>query len=94
MSTSIHSVLIMPGSTAYFFCKDGLSPLEVLRIKQVLNFGGNMRFINCGVKNEFTLIHESDIMMWRVWQLEKDAQVKQDFWKASLEDDKLNKKFK
>ena len=48
MSTTVHTLLILPGSTMKFFCQDGLSPLEQMNIGKIFNFGGNLKPINCG----------------------------------------------
>ena len=53
MSTNVHSVILMPGSTARLICQNGLSPIDVQHIKQIINFGGKLKFIHCTVSNEF-----------------------------------------
>ena len=59
MSTTAHSVLILPGGFIQFYCKDGLSPYEVMNIQHFYNFGGNIKMVNCGVENEFAALDEA-----------------------------------
>ena len=56
MSTNINTTIILPGSYFNIFCKDGLSPLDVLHIKTIYNFGGNIKFQDCGGENQFDAI--------------------------------------
>ena len=58
-STMIHSVIILPGATVKYFCKDGLSSLTFYHIQQILNFGGKLKAINCGAGNEFTALYKA-----------------------------------
>ena len=44
---------MMPGDVVQFFCKDGLSPATVFQIERIYRFGGNMKFVNCGVGNMY-----------------------------------------
>ena len=60
MSTSLNSVIILPGSRADFYCADGLSPVDKQNIQKIFNFGGQLKFANCGVEN-----------MWVAFQLAK-----------------------
>ena len=55
-STSVHSVIILKGATVRYFCKDGLSSLSVLHVGELLNFGGNLVPVNCGVGNEWVAV--------------------------------------
>ena len=49
MSTSqIHQLLIRPGSKVNLVCKDGLSAATVYNIDKIYNFGGNLKFVDCG----------------------------------------------
>ena len=63
MSSNVNSALILPGSTMNFFCKDGLSPLDVNHIQQVFNFGGNIKLVNCGVENTWVAFQEAQVDM-------------------------------
>lgn len=60
MSTNVHSVLILPGSTFKLYCKDGLSPLDVNHIESVFNFGGTVKAVDCGMANQLVAFHQ----MW------------------------------
>ena len=51
MSLKIHELLIQPGSRVKIYCKDGLSSTTVLAIDHIFNFGGNVKFVNCGAAN-------------------------------------------
>ena len=53
MSTNVHSAVILPGATMKVYCVDGMSALEVLNVQKLFNFGGQMKFENCGVPNVF-----------------------------------------
>ena len=51
--TKIHQVIILQGGTVKFWCKDGLSSLDVLHVNKIMNFGGDMEAVNCGPENEY-----------------------------------------
>ena len=51
MLTKIHNLLISPGGTAKIYCKDGLSSATLFQIDHLFNFGGNLKFVNCGAEN-------------------------------------------
>ena len=51
MVTKVHQLVILPGKTVQFFCKDGLSPATVFNIDQIYKFGGDLKFVNCGTGN-------------------------------------------
>ena len=57
--TSIHSVIILPGAKVRYFCKDGLSPLTVMHVGQILNFGGDLVPVNCGAGNEIVALKQA-----------------------------------
>ena len=57
--TSIHSMIILPGSVVRYFCKDGLSSLTVFNVERILNFGGEMKAVNCGAANEWLALHQA-----------------------------------
>ena len=56
MSTSVNSLILVPGSTSVMYCKDGLSPIDVNHIKKFFNFGGNVVFNNCGASTQFSTL--------------------------------------
>ena len=56
---TIHSTIMLPGSTYEFVCVDGLSPLDVLNIEHIFHFGGDMRFVNCGADNEYVAMYQA-----------------------------------
>ena len=49
--SSVSKVIILPGSKVRFFCKDGLSAIDVEDIKRIYHFGGKLEFVNCGPFN-------------------------------------------
>ena len=53
MFVKIHQLLITPGGTAKIYCKDGLSSATVYQIEHLYNFGGDLKFVNCGAANIF-----------------------------------------
>ena len=63
MSTSVHSVVILPGSKMNLFCQDGLNPLEVQNIKKIFNFGGSIKATNCGAANEWVALEQAIVDM-------------------------------
>ena len=52
MGSKINRVIILPGGQVNFYCKDGLSSIDVLQIQRIYLFGGNLKFVNCGAFNE------------------------------------------
>ena len=52
----VHSVILLPGNTLTYFCKDGLSPLDVNNVGTILNFGGSIKPVNCGASNEYATL--------------------------------------
>ena len=60
---TIHSAIILPTSTVRFFCKDGLSPIDVLNIEHIYRFGGDMQFVNCGADNELVALWQAKLDM-------------------------------
>ena len=59
MSTVFHQVIILPGDTDSFYCKDGLSSIDVYNIEHIFNFG-NMKFVNCGAPNQFVGLKQAE----------------------------------
>ena len=56
MPTSVHTMLILPNGTTKIYCKDGLSALTVLHVQEILNFHGQLKFVNCGAGNEWVAL--------------------------------------
>ena len=76
MSTSIHSVILMPSSTYQIFCKDGLSPLDLHHVEKLLNFGANIKAINCGAENEYAALHQAKADMYDLMRRNRFDRVK------------------
>ena len=51
--SDVHTAILVKGDTQRYFCKDGLSAIDVFHISQILNFGGKTEFVNCGPKNQW-----------------------------------------
>ena len=49
----------MPSNTVTIMCVDGLSPLDVLQIKSIYNFGGKFKFDNCNVGHENAVLKKT-----------------------------------
>ena len=56
MVTTVHTAILMPGQQWSIFCTDGLKTDVVSHLKEILNFGGNVKFENCGAGNEFKFL--------------------------------------
>ena len=67
MSTVLHSAIILPGSTIKFFCTDGMSQSDIFNVQHVLNFGGNMKFVNCAANNEYVGLNQAVADMQNEW---------------------------
>ena len=67
MSTRVHSLIILPGSNLIYFCKDGLSPLSIMLIEKIFNFGGRMRAMDCGVESEYAALMIAETDMWHLY---------------------------
>ena len=52
----VHSVILLPGDHMRYFCKDGLSPLDVNNVGKILNFGGSIEAVDCGAQNEYVVL--------------------------------------
>ena len=63
-STSVHTVIILPGDTVRYYCKDGLSPLNFHHVQEILNFGGNLKAVDCGAANEWVATNQAYRDMW------------------------------
>ena len=50
---TVHSAILMPGQQWNIFCTDGLKTDVVSHLKEILIFGGKVKFENCGAQNEF-----------------------------------------
>ena len=94
MSSLIHSALVLPGSMLKFYCKDGLSPLDVDHIEKIFNFGGSIVAVDCGVLNEWVAYNQSFIDMKKEYKKAvAGTQKKDDFYKATVANVKQYQKF-
>ena len=59
MSSSVHSIILLPGSTYQYFCKDGLSPLDVMQVGRIINFGGKIKAVDCGASKEYATLNQA-----------------------------------
>ena len=59
MSSSVHQLVILPNGQTNVYCKDGLSPLDVMHIDSIFNFGGKMNFVDCGAVNHWTGLEQA-----------------------------------
>ena len=66
MSTTVHSLIIMPGEATNIYCKDGLSALDFYHVEQLFNFG-EIKFVDCGAENELVAFTEAKDTMKRKW---------------------------
>ena len=66
MSSSVHSIILLPGSQFEYMCKDGLSPLEVQNVEHIFNFGGSMKAVNCSAEHEYTALRHARGDMWHL----------------------------
>ena len=62
--TKIHQVIILQGGTVRYFCKDGLSSLDVMQVNKIMNFGGKIIPVNCGAENEFAALRQAYTSMY------------------------------
>ena len=69
MSSTVKQVLILPGSAVNFYCKDGLSALDLLNIQKVFHFGGKIEFVDCGGENWYVGLEQSYQDMFSKWML-------------------------
>ncbi len=76
MSLKIHELLIMPGSSVKMYCKNGLSSATVLAIDHIFNFGGDVKFVNCGAANIYAEMLQVEGSMyksfWDKYQKQQD----------------------
>ena len=49
----------MPDQNWNIICTDGMSTDVVSHFKEILDFGGNIRFQNCGAKNEIGILRKA-----------------------------------
>ena len=64
-------------------CSDGLSPMDVLHIQHIYNFGGKLDFVNCGPKNVYLgLIQSFSDMSDKWWDAKDGSQEKDDYFSA------------
>ena len=67
MVTKVHQLVLLPGKTMQFFCKDGLSPATVFNIDLIYRFSGNLKFINCGTGNIYAALWQAKEDMYNKW---------------------------
>ena len=87
MSSATHQLVLLPGSTATFFCKDGLSPIDVQEIEHFFYFGGNIQFVNCGTANEyigFVMAYQNMKDLYNANIKSTNRKLKRDLKKAKL----------
>ena len=48
MLTHIHQLIIPPNQTVRLLCRDGMSAATVVNIDRIYNFGGEVKFVECG----------------------------------------------
>ena len=62
--TAIHNAIILPGGTMRFYCKNGLSSIDVYNIQKLYNFGGSMKFVNCDTGSQWVALHQATYDMY------------------------------
>ena len=83
----VHSVILLPGDKMRYFCKDGLSPLDVMNVGQILNFGGSIEAVDCGAQNEYVTLEQAEDDMANLYRMAPDGSAKVDF-KAAREENR------
>ena len=92
----VHSVILLPGNNLTYYCKDGLSPLDVQNIEHLLNFGGNIKAVDCGAGNEYVTLMQAmgDMMNMYFDAAQRKNETQQaDFDAARIENQKSFAKF-
>ena len=67
MSTTAHSVFLLPRSNFRVICINGLSSIEAMQIEKFYNFGGNIHFENCGAVEQFATLAFAEKTMENGW---------------------------
>ena len=92
MSTHLHQLLLLPGNNVKLFCTDGISPLTVMNIQKIYNFGGNIKFKNCGASDEWIAMSQATDDMGSLADNTDDQRTKNDYMTAFTSDqENLNK---
>ena len=80
MSSSVHSIMLLPGSTLTVACTDGMSSLNILNVQKLFNFGntsmvgsGNIKFANCGIENQYSSLEIAEHNMFDLWLNARDG---------------------
>ena len=84
---NIHQAIILPGDQMSFYCRDGLSSIDVYHIEHIWNFGGVMKMVDCGPANQFVALHQAEDDMMHKWMDTPSGPVGDDFYQAWLLDD-------
>ena len=98
MSTLVHTAILMPDQKWNVVCIDGLATDVVSHFKEILNFGGKIKFQHCGAKNELKFLEKSEIDMTKKFNnafpsKSVSEKVKWDLYNASEIDRAQNMKF-
>ena len=83
----VHSIILLPGDKMRYFCKDGLSPLDVNNVGQILNFGGDIEAVDCGASNEYATLAQANGDMY---DLLKDSLGKNQDIKTASQQNQIN----
>ena len=59
MSTVVHTAILMPDQNWNIICTDGMATNVVSHFEEILDFGGNIKFQNCGALNEFKVLNKA-----------------------------------
>ena len=88
MVTTIQTAILKQGEEWSIFCTDGLKTDVVSHLKEILIFGGNVKFANCGAKNEYKFLVQSKDNMYSKYirTPPRAASAKADYHHAYLED--------
>ena len=67
----IGQAILAPGDTVKIFCTDGLAPKTVENVEKWFNFGGNIKYIDCGPKVEDLILEKTNKTMYVAWWIAK-----------------------
>ena len=94
MSTRLHSLIIEPGSWVNYYCVDGLTSMEKLRVANILNFGGHLRSHNCGAAQEFVTLDQASFDMFKKFlEAPRGSKARDDFKTAFEQNKEARTKF-
>ena len=51
-----HEVIIAPGGTVTVHCKHGKTSFDVLKTEVLLNFGGDLKIIDCNAEETYVIL--------------------------------------